>query len=314
MLRLEVNAASPCRLDRYLKRLYPGLTQGIIERSLRHKKIMVNACKVEASVRITVGDKIFLDAALHLNPQKATSKNFSDSAIILAGKLLKDYLIYQDNYLIAINKPEGIATQGGSKISLSIDDALQYLNSRGGEFKLVHRLDKDTSGILLIAKNYSSSIKLVKSFQEKIIQKTYIAVVLGNLTKNEGQIVGMIGKNRDGVYETVQDDPANGKLAITSYRLLEVLGLSSISNLKISLIEFVPLTGRMHQLRFHAKMLNCPIIGDKKYGSLEAIALSKEMLLHAKKVVLPEQIFGKEIIMEAELPHYFNNVNKIPKK
>ncbi len=179
------------------------------------------------------------------------------------------------------------------------------MNSRGNELKLVHRLDKDTSGILLIAKNYSSSIKLVQSFQEKIIQKTYLAVVLGNLLKNEGEISAKIGKNRGGVYETVQDDPKNGKLAITYYRLLETLGSTAISKLKISLIEFVPLTGRMHQLRFHAKMLNCPIIGDRKYGTSESIALSPIMLLHAKTIILPEQIFGQKIVINTDLPCQF---------
>ncbi|WP_341754714.1 RluA family pseudouridine synthase [Candidatus Tisiphia endosymbiont of Dioctria rufipes] len=299
MAILNVDIELPCRLDRYLKKLYPSLTQGMVERALRFKQIMVNSCKVAANLRINAGDQIFIEDSLSLEPQKPSDRIFSSSAVILAGKLMKDYLVYQDEWLIAIDKPAGLTTQGGSKISLSIDDALQYLNSQGADFKLVHRLDKDTSGILLIAKNYASSIKLVKAFQEKNIQKTYIAVVLGNLPQHEGEISGMIGKNRGGAYETVQNDEEHGKLAITRYKLLKNL------NNGLTLVEFTPLTGRMHQLRFHAKMLGCPIIGDTKYGTQEAIALSKEMLLHAKRIILPEKIFGKEIIINIDLPGYF---------
>ncbi|WP_375359473.1 RluA family pseudouridine synthase [Candidatus Tisiphia endosymbiont of Neophilaenus lineatus] len=296
---LNVDIELPCRLDRYLKKLYPSLTQGMVERALRFKQIMVNSCKVAANLRIKAGDQIFIEDSLNLEPQKASDRVFSSSTVILAGKLMKDYLVYQDEWLIAINKPVGLATQGGSKISLSIDDALQYLNSQGADLKLVHRLDQDTSGILLIAKNYASSIKLVKAFKEKNIQKTYIAVVLGNLPQHEGEISGMIGKNRGGAYETVQNDEEHGKLAITCYKLLKNL------NNGLTLVEFTPLTGRMHQLRFHAKMLGCPIIGDTKYGTQEAMALSKEMLLHAKRIILPEKIFGKEIIINIDLPGYF---------
>ncbi len=299
MAILNVDIELPCRLDRYLKKLYPSLTQGMVERALRFKQIMVNSCKVAANLRIKAGDQIFIEDSLNLEPQKASDRVFSSSTVILAGKLMKDYLVYQDEWLIAINKPVGLATQGGSKISLSIDDALQYLNSQGADLKLVHRLDQDTSGILLIAKNYASSIKLVKAFKEKNIQKTYIAVVLGNLPQHEGEISGMIGKNRGGAYETVQNDEEHGKLAITCYKLLKNL------NNGLTLVEFTPLTGRMHQLRFHAKMLGCPIIGDTKYGTQEAMALSKEMLLHAKRIILPEKIFGKEIIINIDLPGYF---------
>ncbi len=348
MAILNVDIELPCRLDRYLKKLYPSLTQGMVERALRFKQIMVNSCKVAANLRINAGDQIFIEDSLNLEPQKVSDRIFSSSAVILAGKLMKDYLVYQDEWLIAINKPAGLATQGGSKISLSIDDALQYLNSQGADFKLVHRLDKDTSGILLIAKNYASSIKLVKAFKEKNIQKTYIAVVLGNLPQHEGEISGMIGKNRGGAYETVQNDEEHGKLAITRYKLLKNLNrpLAEFASARefagaterrtaaylsvredsstgathklpaevelckrsingLMLVEFAPLTGRMHQLRFHAKMLGCPIIGDTKYGTQEAIALSKEMLLHAKRIILPEKIFGKEIIINIDLPGYF---------
>ncbi|XVN43388.1 MAG: RluA family pseudouridine synthase [Candidatus Rickettsia vulgarisii] len=306
MTILNIETELPIRLDCYLKKLYPNLTQGIIQQALRQKKITVNLAKVEASVRVNSGDQIFIDDSLNLVVPENDKKVFSVAVKTLANKLLTEYLIYQDDNLLAINKPSSIATQGGSKISLSIDDALQYLNSLGGDFRLVHRLDKDTSGILLVAKNYSSSVKLMKAFQEKLITKTYLAVTLGKLSKQEGEVSGMISKSRGGSYEIMKNDEENGKLAITHYKLLEFQKKSNIS-----LIKFTPLTGRMHQLRFHAKMLGCPIIGDVKYGSRESIVLSKNMLLHAKKIILPAEVFGKEIIIEADLPRYFCNILKI---
>lgn len=301
-----VNTELPVRLDRYLKRIYPNLTQGIIQQALRQKKITVNSVKTEANARVNSGDQVFIDDSLNLVAPESDKKVFSVATKTLANKLLTEYLIYQDDNLLVINKPSSIATQGGSKIILSIDDALQYLNSLGRDFRLVHRLDKDTSGVLLIAKNYSSSIKLMKAFQDKLIQKTYLAVTLGKLPNQEGEIRGMMAKSRGGSYETMENDEENGKLAITRYKLLEFQKKSNIS-----VIEFTPLTGRMHQLRFHAKMLGCPIIGDVKYGSRESIALSKNMLLHAKKIILPVEIFGKEIIIETDLPKYFFELIKI---
>jgi len=300
MVMLKVDLQLPCRLDRYLKRLHPALTQGIIERALRLKQIKVNSCEVKASFRVNAEDEIFVHDSLNITEQTTPTKSFDKSVIVLANKVMNDYLIYQDDHLIAINKPADLACQGGSKISLSIDDALQYLNSQFGDFKLVHRLDKDTSGILLIAKNYASSIKLMKAFQEKNIQKTYLAVTLGKPAEEVGEISGMIGKNRGGVFEAVQNDVENGKLAVTHYKLINNLDKG------LSLIEFTPITGRTHQLRFHAKMLGCPIVGDIKYGTSESIELSKKMLLHAKKIILLKEIFGEEIVINTELPNYFN--------
>ncbi|WP_342269906.1 RluA family pseudouridine synthase [Rickettsia endosymbiont of Orchestes rusci] len=298
---IKVDVTIPCRLDKYLRRLYPKLTQGIIERALRQKQIIVNGHKAEASLRVGESEEIFINDKLNLPknfPQEETSKIiFSDSVIKLASKITEDYLTYENEHFIAINKPAGLATQGGTKINLSIDDALKYLN-----YKLVHRLDRETSGLLLIAKNYETSVKLTDAFKEKLISKTYIAVVFGRPLENLGEIRGLIGKKRDGAYEIVTSDNENGKLAITHYKLLKPL------NNNLSLIEFTPITGRMHQLRFHAKLLNCPIVGDTKYGSAQSSSYSKHMLLHASKIVLHKKIFGEEITLEAKLPNYFINI------
>jgi len=301
MILLTAKVHFPIRLDRYLKNLYPDITQGILQKALRSGWVKVNQKKSSANLRLENSDVISIEddkLKLKVSNDKNSNQLFSNSTISLANKILNDYLIYEDEDIIAINKPGGLATQGGSKISFSINDSLNYLNQGWYDLRLVHRLDKETSGILLIAKNYLASVKLTKAFEEKKIQKTYIAVTLGRPIKETGEISGLIGKNRNGMFEVVKDDIENGKMAITRYKLLKTFGDTSI-------IEFTPLTGRMHQLRFHAQSLNCPIIGDSKYGSLASKALSQNMLLHAKTIILNPEIFGKDIKIEADLPDYF---------
>jgi 23S rRNA pseudouridine955/2504/2580 synthase len=300
MMMHIVDVLLPTRLDRYLRRIYQNLTQGTIEKMLRTGDIKVNNKKTEASFRVVATDVISLPESLDLDKSVTIQRSFSSNVVKLAEKMMGSYLIYNSDEFISINKPSGLATQGGSKISLSIDDAIFYLNQRDmSEFKLVHRLDKETSGVFLIAKNYLAALKLTQAFKDKIITKTYLAVTLGKPLKTEGEISNYIAKNRNGAYEIVQEDLEFGKLAVTKYELIKSFG-------NVSLIKFTPLTGRMHQLRLHSLLLGCPIIGDSKYGNNISSIMSKKMLLHAKTIILPEQIFGKEIKIESPLPVYFN--------
>lgn len=296
---IDVNTPISSRLDKYLKRLYPLLTQGVIEKALRQKQITVNSQKAEASLIVKGGDKIFINDKFNLPVKQPEKLVFTDAEIKLAKKITTDYLIYEDDNLIAINKPAGLATQGGSKINLSIDSALKYLNYKGADFKLVHRLDKETSGLLLIAKNYLSSVKLHDAFKEKLVVKTYFAVTYGKPIKNVGEVRSNIEKSKGSTPKITDIYSENGKLAITYYKLLK-----SLDN-NLFLIEFTPVTGRMHQLRLHAKLLGCPIVGDDKYGNKEIMPYSKYMFLHANNICLSEKIFGKEINLEAKLPFYF---------
>lgn len=328
-LEISVTPELPTRLDRTLRRLYPLLTQGQIEQALRKGYIKVNGQKVTAGVRVVKGDKISIAERLNLTPHSRSDRQFSASVISLAGKLLAEYLLYDHTSFMAINKPAGVATQGGSKVSLSIDDALQYLNqTEGRELRLVHRLDKDTSGILLIAKSYEASIKLTSAFKDKIIEKTYLAIVEGAPPQEQGEIASFI---------SAKGEEEDSKFAVTRYRVVDInknstrhreedesptrrsslsdfqslSGLPRIASLarnngyvpasSLSLLEFTPLTGRMHQLRIHAKELGCPIVGDKKYGS----GLGEKLLLHALRIRVSSEIFGKEATIEAPVPEYF---------
>lgn len=293
---ITADNVEPIRLDRFLKRLFPGLTQGVIEKALRKKKIRINRRRAESSSRIVMNDEIIINTEFFIAycpPDE--NKEFSQSAISLAEKLLSNYLIQSTNDYIAINKPYGLAVQGGSKINLSIDDALDYLNySNKTEYKLVHRLDKETSGILIVANGYENAAKIGKAFRDRSIKKTYVAVLSGTLRLKQGVISNYIAKKNDGTYELVRED-GNGKKADTAYKIL-----SSRNNL--SLVEFQPATGRTHQLRVHSLILGYPIVGDKKYGS----APYSRMLLHAKELILPKTVFGSEIKIITDLPRCFD--------
>ncbi len=296
MKKIIVESAEPVRLDRYIKRVFPAVTQGVIERYLRNGKIKVNKTKVKSSARVKTGDEITLFAELLQSTGHVRS--FSDSIRSLATKLLGEYLLLSTNEFIAIDKPHNLAVQGGSKISLSVDDAISYLNATNGtNFKLVHRLDKGTSGVLLIACGYDNAAKLAKAFRDKLIQKTYYAVLCGRPKDQQGVIINYIGKDRSGVFEIVKE-LKDGKRAETSYNFLK-------ENDGYSLVEFKPLTGRMHQLRVHSKILGCPILGDIKYGGLSY----KRMMLHAQQIVIPQEVFGVKIVIESNLPDIWSKLD-----
>jgi len=233
MKKIIVDSSEPVRLDRYIRRIFPSVTQGIIERYLRSGKIKVNESKVKSSTRIKNGDKITL--YVELSPGSVAVKTFSDSTIALATKLMAEYLLWSTNEFIAINKPHNLAVQGGSKISVSIDEAISYLNTTNEmNLKLVHRLDKGTSGVLLIARDHNSAVILTKAFKDKLIEKTYYAVVCGHPQKTQGTLLNYIGKDRSGIFEIVKE-LKSGKMAETSYNVLKVLCAKHTSPLKKNL-------------------------------------------------------------------------------
>lgn len=294
---IVVETDMPIRLDRYIRRCFPLSTQGTIEKAIRKKQIKLNGLKTSANARVVAGDKITYVLGIFVSKNNDnTDKIFSKPTLVLAKKILSEYLIYSSPEFIAIDKPSGLAVQGGSGINLSIDDALNYLNTtKGKEYKIVHRLDKETSGILLIANGYSNATKLGEAFQKHLIHKTYIAIVSGIPKNSGGNLLHYIGKDRLGVFEIVKQIKEGGKKAETEYKVIR-----SLDNR--SMIKFKPKTGRMHQLRFHSKFLGCPIIGDKKYGGQK----NSRMLLHAKELIIEKSVFEKEIKIKSDLPKEFD--------
>jgi 23S rRNA pseudouridine955/2504/2580 synthase len=329
------NHPSPIRLDRYLRTINPLLTQGLLEQYLRKKLIIVNDAKASTSLRISNGDQITISPIIadKIQPHIQCIKT-SPSIEALANKLLGEYLIYDHPSFLAINKPSGLATQGGSKISLSIDDALSFLRQENMDLKLVHRLDKDTSGILLIAKGRDVSEKFMHAFKKHKVQKRYMAILSGTPQKATGQIKSYLVKEKDFEVSSYYEEMPGRKEAITDYEVIEVFNMhgtrlyidpkffrtkplepisdtlhnwipdvfaSKNSGIIYTLVQFKPLTGRMHQLRVHAKLMGCPIVGDVRYNGESA----SHLMLHASDMVIDKCIFDKEIVIKADLPEHF---------
>jgi 23S rRNA pseudouridine955/2504/2580 synthase len=281
---------SSIRLDKFLCKKF-DISFGLAQKVIREKKIKVNGKRVDASYKTMEEDQIEIFADLQKRTEKPTSK-----AKITPEKFKKfaSYIIFEDENLVAIDKPSGLATQGGSGIDLSVDDFV-----RSKKWQLVHRLDKDTSGILLIAKNSKTADFLTENFRNKTIEKTYVALVCGKLNKEEGVINIPLRKKLLGKNEKVLPDFEQGKEAITKFKLIK-------NFFDFAVVEFSPLTGRTHQIRVHAKEIGHPIANDIKYGGKNAIRkdLAKRLCLHAYKIYLKDY-FGKELAIETKLPEFY---------
>tara|TARA_B100002003_G_scaffold233944_1_gene247291 strand:+ start:638 stop:1570 length:933 start_codon:yes stop_codon:yes gene_type:complete len=235
------------RIDRWLKRKFSLLTQSFIENKIRRGLIRINQKKIKSKHKVLTGDivTIYEFSEKIFSKIKITKIKKTIPKKILAG--FKNSIIYESTDFIIINKWTGISVQGGSKQEISIDDIISNISDK---YSLVHRLDKETTGLLVISKHYKSAKIFGKLFKDHEIEKYYLAICQG-VPNNLDSIVklGINRKNSDKKLKT-----------ITKYKVINTFK-------KISLIIYQPLTGRMHQLRIVSKYLNCPIIGDTKYAS-----------------------------------------------
>jgi 23S rRNA pseudouridine955/2504/2580 synthase len=293
------------RIDRWLKENYE-IPFSIGQKLIRKGKIKVNDKKTKYNFKIKNDDIVDIHADITENKRhvKPVNKKLYDS--LLAE--IKDNIILKDQNIIAINKPPGIAVQGGSKIKISIDDILNGLQFDYLEKpKLVHRIDRHTSGVLLLARTTEIAQALTKLFKNKKISKKYLAVLAGNPRPKEGIIKSTLAKTKIMDKEKVTSS-TEGKQAITEYRILENLGKG------VSLAEFTPITGRTHQIRVHAtEYLHAPILGDEKYGGEKAKPkgiIESKLHLHASEVII-ENLQGKSYHIRADLPLHMQATLKI---
>lgn len=286
------------RLDKFLCQKF-DISFGLAQKLTREKKVKINNKRVDASYKLQLADQIEIFADLKNRTQLTKEKpKISDKKIAQ----IKEKIILRDENIIVLNKESGLATQGGSGITISVDDFLPYLKFEQKSTEnpqLVHRLDKDTSGILLIARNAKTAELLTQSFKNKTIRKTYLALVLGVVKKPEGVINIPICKKFIGKNEKVYRDEIDGKEAITEFKVLKTFQ-------DYSLLELSPITGRTHQLRVHCKEIGHPIINDVKYGGRDVIRkdLCKRLCLHAYKIRL-EDYFGQKLEIETEKPEFW---------
>jgi 23S rRNA pseudouridine955/2504/2580 synthase len=285
---------SGIRLDRCLRLWVPHLPQSLIEKAARKGILKVQGTKAKPSTRVEEGNTVSFPKSF-LGLQEEGPENKAKILTAADKKWLKGLILYEDADIVVLNKPAGIAVQSGTKQTKSLD-ALMALYFEDCKPRLVHRLDLDTSGVLVMAKTLPMARWITQAFKERSVQKIYWALVSGVPKKKEGVISLALSKKPDPIGEKVRVDQEDGLRATTYYRILESLGN------KVAWLELAPKTGRTHQLRVHcAEGLSTPILGDGKYGGKDAFALGRKSLhLHARALILPLPQ-GRTMTFEAPL-------------
>lgn len=243
------------RIDNFLFTKLKGVPKSRIYKALRKGEIRVNKKRAKPEYRLSCGDQIRLPPLrMSESPQKAAPSP-------KMAERIENSIIFEDHDLLILNKPAGVAVHGGSGISLGVIETLRQIRPRQKFLELVHRLDKETSGTLVIAKKSSILKEIHALLLERQVQKTYLLLVEGRCNFNEQVVQAPLTKNvlKSGERIVVVDEQ-NGKSAKTVFRRLKHLK-------NMTLLEAKPITGRTHQIRVHAKYLGHPIIGDEKYGS-----------------------------------------------
>jgi 23S rRNA pseudouridine955/2504/2580 synthase len=290
------------RLDRWFRRHFPGLTQGAIQKLCRTGQVRVDGRRADAATRLASGQSVRippLPAAPAPKPLPVIDPN--------TARELRRAVIYRDASVLVLNKPHGMPVQGGPGITHHLDALLDALRFDAPERpRLVHRLDRDTSGVLLLARTPGTAAKLAAAFRGRHVRKTYWAVVAGRPVPPEGRVdlpLRRIGGARGERTEVADRSDTDAARAITDYRTLDHAGQ------KLAWLELQPLTGRTHQLRVHCVALGAPIVGDVKYArpdqnnafSATVAGLPGELHLHARALCLPHPA-GGTLLVEADLP------------
>jgi 23S rRNA pseudouridine955/2504/2580 synthase len=217
-------------------------------------------------------------------------------------RLVRDNAIYEDDNLLVIDKPYGLAVQGGTGIDLSLDKILKNLSSGEEKLRLVHRLDRYTTGVLIIAKNMTTAKRLAKIFKRREnLRKEYLLVAWGHIHRDSGLIDYPLTKKYENNLEKVYVDRLGGQEALTSYRTL-----SYSSSYDLSFVKAEIITGRTHQIRVHFEGIGSPLLGDFKYGREDGKTLTSKLQLHSYRTTL--NLFGREHVFVAEIPRHMEKV------
>lgn len=291
-LRIDGELAGQ-RIDNFLLARIKGVPRSHLYRVLRRGEVRVNKGRVRPSYRLQEGDLVRIPP-LRTGEEPPQAQPSRDELARLAQAVL-----YEDERLIAIDKPAGLAVHGGSGLSHGVIEAMRRLRPDLVDLELVHRLDRETSGCLLLAKRRSALRALHAALRASEVDKRYLALLVGRLARRETVVDAPLRKNllRSGE-RVVRVDSVEGKPARTVFRRLRQIG-------DLTLVEAELLTGRTHQIRVHAAHLGTPIAGDEKYGDAEANRRLrafglKRLFLHAAALTLPRE--GKPLRIEAPLP------------
>ena len=287
------------RLDRWFKRHLPQIGFATVSRWARTGQIRVDGKRAKPEDRLSAGQVLRIPPGGNISgdKQQPTRRELTEEELATADAMV----IHQDKAAIVLNKPPGLATQGGTKTISHVDGLLDAYAPDGPRPRLVHRLDKDTSGVLLVARTPGSAAFFSKRFSGRSAKKVYWALVVGVPDVAEGMIEAPIAKQPGTGGEKMHVDTENGQPAKTRYRIVDRAGNSA------TWVELQPLTGRTHQLRVHMAAIGHPIVGDGKYGGQDAFltgSISRKMHLHARRLII-EHPDGAPLDVTAELPEHF---------
>jgi 23S rRNA pseudouridine955/2504/2580 synthase len=284
------------RLDRWFKRRWPHLTHIQVEKMARSGQIRVDGSRVKPQDRLTAGAAVRVPPLPEANPRKPGDVHeLSERDVAYA----KSLVLYEDDMVIALNKPHGLAVQGGTKTTKHVDRLLSAWGEGMDRPRLVHRLDRDTSGVLLLGKGPEAAKRLAGAFARRQAKKTYWAIVIGNPKPSAGQIDMALKKTGINDFEMMRPaDPKDprGEPAETAFATI------SRAAHRAAWMALRPFTGRTHQLRAHMAAIGHPILGDPKYGDEKSRELSGvlKLQLHARRIELDHPRGGK-LIVEAPL-------------
>ncbi|WP_179380644.1 RluA family pseudouridine synthase [Jannaschia marina] len=312
------------RLDRWLKRRFPQLTQGNVEKACRKGEIRVDGGRVKANTRVEEGQQVRVPP---LPEGRAPAAPRREKVARADAEMIRACVIYRDDHILALNKPSGLASQGGSGQTRHVDglgDALRFDSDE--QPRLVHRLDKDTSGIMLMARNRLTAAQLSEAFRDHETRKIYWAAVAGTPSPRMGTIrYGLVkaGGGGDGgekmrcIHPDEVEEVKGAKRATSDYAVLDTLGSRG------AWVALVPVTGRTHQLRAHMAEIGHPIVGDGKYGGSGQENMgdgwgasfggevSRKLHLHARSLSLTHPITGARLNLTAPLPEHMERTWKM---
>lgn len=293
------------RLDRWFRRHYPQLNQGTIQKLARTGQIRVDGKRVEASTRIYPGQSVRVPPLPDLPPQDDDLAPVRSRPLISDkdAEMMQRRVLFRDSAVIVLDKPAGLATQGGTGQGKSVDSLLDALTfDAASRPKLVHRLDRDTSGCLVLARTPAAASRLSAAFRSRDSRKLYWAVTVGVPEPERGRIDLPLAKDMAAGGERMTVDRENGQHAVSYYTVME-LALK-----RAAFVALWPRTGRTHQLRVHMAAIGTPILGDGKYAGQEAflsggVEVPRSLHLHARRIVLPHPN-GGQLDVTAPLPEH----------
>jgi len=282
------------RLDRFLQKHLIGVPFGLLQKLMRSGQIRVNSGRVKAATRVQVGQSV------RIPPMEAPKYELKEKISERDADMMRSIVIYDDGDIIAINKPSGLATQGGTNVKKHVDGLLDVLTGEDGvRPRLVHRLDKDTSGILLLARSSKIASAMGKIFQGREIRKIYWALCVPAPEINSGEIRAPILKAGGMGNEKMVVDVEEGLESTTLFDIVER------AHKQLAFVAFWPLTGRTHQIRVHAAHMGCPIVGDGKYGGQDAfvdgVSHVRRVHLHAHSIKFKHPRTNKTVEISAPL-------------